>query len=151
MIQRKRSQTTERAFPFWVMPCLVILSLLILQCSIEKPSAPTWNTTLTVPLVSRHYDMATLIEKIDEPYLKVDSLGNPSFCFEEQLDTITLVDRLRSDSTSDSFKDTLGVIDIVTSESRQVLLRVTDFYTGGPGVVPPCRATIFEDQQSTGS
>lgn len=146
MIRRKKSQTiTERAFPFWVMPCLVILSLLILQCSIEKPAAPTWNVKLSVPLVSRHYDMATLIEKIDEPYLKVDSLGNPGFYFEEELDTIRLVDRLRCDSTSVSFKDTLGVIDINTSESREILIQVTDFYTGDPGFVPPCSATIEED------
>ncbi|MGB7062152.1 MAG: hypothetical protein WBF13_07340, partial [Candidatus Zixiibacteriota bacterium] len=89
--------------------------------------------------------MATLIEKIDEPYLKVDSLGNPGFYFEEELDTIRLVDRLRCDSTSVGFKDTLGVIDINTSESREILIQVTDFYTGDPGFVPPCSATIEED------
>ena len=145
MIQRKRSQTTERVFPLWVMLCVVILSSLILQCSIEKPAAPTWNVKLSVPLVNRHYDMANLIERIDEPYLKMDDLGNPSFYFEEELDTIRLVDRLRCDSTSASFKDTLGVIDIATSESREILIQVTDFYTGDPGFVPPCSATIEED------
>ena len=149
MIQSKKTPSIRKqASPLWPLLLVVLLSLLIFQCSIEKPAAPTWNTTLTVPLVSRHYDMATLIEKIDEPYLKVDSLGNPSFYFEEELDTIKLVDRLRCDSTSASFKQTLGVIDIASAESREILLQITDLYTGDPGYIPPCSATIEEDLDS---
>jgi len=146
MIQSKKTPSIRKqACPLWPPLLVVLLSLLVLQCSIEKPAAPTWNTTLTVPLVSRHYDMVTLIEKIDEPYLKVDSLGNPGFYFEEELDTIKLADRLRCDSTSASFMQTLGVIDITPAESREVLLQVTELYTGNPGYIPPCSATIEED------
>jgi hypothetical protein len=61
------------------------------------------------------------------------------------LDTITLVDRLRCDSTSESFKQTLGVIDIASAESRELLLQVKDLYPGNPGYIPPCSATIQED------
>jgi hypothetical protein len=89
--------------------------------------------------------MATLIDKIDEPYLKVDSLGNPLFYFKEELDTTRLVDKLRCDSTSVSFKDTLGVRTISTSESKDILLNVTDFFQGEPGYVPPCSVTIQEN------
>jgi hypothetical protein len=135
----------QPTFHSWLELSVLLASLTIVYCSIEKPSAPTWNTTLTVPVVGRHYDMAALIEEIDEPYLKVDSLGNPSFCFEEELDTITLVDRLRCDSTSDSFKETLGVMNLVSSESREALLQLADFYSGNPGDVPPCSATVEKD------
>ncbi len=124
---------------------IVLLSLVILQCSIEKPAAPTWNVKLNVPLVNKYYDMVTLIDKMDEPYLKVDSLGNPYFFFEEDLDTIRLVDKLHCDSTFINFKDTLGIINIHTSESRQMIFYITEFYDGEPGEVPPCTATIEKD------
>lgn len=128
------------ALALMVIPCVFII-----QCSINKPVAPTWNLKLSVPLVNKQYDMGTLIEKIDEDYLKVDSLGNPLFCFEEDLDTIRLTDKLRCDSASVEFKDTLGTISIHPAESQEILLNVSDFYPGGPGYVPPCSATIEED------
>ena len=129
----------------WTKLSIAFLSFLILQCSINKPTAPTWNVKLSVPLVNKYYDMATLIDKIDEPYLKLDTLGNPLFYFEEELDTITLVDKLRCDSTLFNFKDTLGIINIHTSESRQMLFYLTEFYKGPPGYVPPCSVTIEKD------
>jgi hypothetical protein len=82
---------------------------------------------------------------MDEPYLKTDSLGNPSFYFEEELDTIRLVNKLRCDSTYTNFKDTLGIIDIRASESRQMTLYATEFHSGPPGVVPPCTVMIEKD------
>ena len=124
---------------------ILLSSFLILQCSIDKPTLPTWNVKLTVPLINQHYDMADLIDKMDEPYLKTDSLGNPSFYFEEELDTIRLVDKLRCDSTYTNFKDTLGIIDIRAPESRQITLYATEFYSGPPGVVPPCTVMIEKD------
>jgi hypothetical protein len=124
---------------------VLIFSLMTLRCSIEKPVAPTWNLMLSVPLINEHYDMANLIDRMDEPYLKVDSLGNPLFYFEEELDTTRLINRLRCNSTFMSFKDTLGVRTISTSESREILLYVNDFYQGNPGYVPPCSAIIQED------
>ena len=129
----------------WKWFLILLLPLLIAQCSIERPAAPTWDLTLSVPLINKHYDMASLIDRIDEPYLELDSLGNPSFCFEEDLDTIRLVGKLRCDSTSTSFKDTLGVVDIRCSESRYLIWYLADFYQGNPGVVPPCTLTVEED------
>ncbi len=139
-------QKIKRWLSFWTLLLLIVLlSLVALRCSIEKPTAPTWNVKLSVPLVNRYYDMETLIEKIDEPYLKVDSLGNPSFYFEEDLDTIRLVDKLHCDSTFVNFKDTLGIINLHPSESRQMVFYITEFYDGEPGEVPPCTATIEKD------
>jgi hypothetical protein len=123
----------------------IFISLLIFQCSIEKPSAPTWNLKLTVPLINRYYDMESLIDEIDEPYLKTDSLGNPWFGFEEDLDTIRLTNNLKCDSISYHFKDTLGIICVHASESKTTTLSVSDFYSGPPGVVSPCTVTVQSD------
>lgn len=129
----------------WTVLLILLLSVGVIQCSINKPTLPTWNLKLTVPLVNKHYDMATLIGKMDEEYLKVDSLGNPFFYFEEDLDTTRLTDKLRCDSTSIGFKDTLGPIMIRPSESREIGIQISDFYPGGPGYVPPCSITVRED------
>jgi len=141
----KLEAETKYRLPFWALLSIALLSFLIFQCSINKPTAPTWNVELSVPLVNKYYSMADLIDRMDEAYLEVDSLGNPVFYFEEELDTIRLVDKLLCDSTSINFKDTLGIINVHTSESRQILFYMTEFYKGLPGYVPPCSATMEED------
>ncbi len=129
----------------WALFLVLIVPFVTIKCSIEKPVAPTWNLKLSLPLVDKYYDMGTLINKMDEPSLRTDSLGNPLFCFEEDLDTIRLDGKLRCDSQSISFKDTLGVVNLDISESRQLVLYISDLYEGEPGDVPPCSATIRED------
>lgn len=118
---------------------------LFFQCSLKTPTAPSWNTKLTIPLVKKDYDMITLIEKMDEPSLQTDSLGNLFFHIQEDLDTIRLLGRLVCDSVTKSFKDTLGTIKVTPSESKQVIFSITDFYSDEPGEVPPGSATIEAD------
>ena len=119
--------------------------LLFFQCSPKTPTAPSWNIKLTIPLVKKSYDMVTLIEKMDEPSLKSDSLGNLFFHIEEDLDTIRLLGRLVCDSVTKNFKDTLGTIKIAPSESKQVIFSTMDFHLGGAGEVPPGSVTIEVD------
>ncbi|KPL02292.1 MAG: hypothetical protein AMJ73_08915 [candidate division Zixibacteria bacterium SM1_73] len=119
--------------------------LLFFQCSLRAPTTPTWYTEVTIPLVKKNYDMVALIEKIDEPSLETDSLGNLFFHIEENLDTIRLWGKLVCDSVTKDFKDTLGTIDITSFESKQVIFSVTDFYSGEPGIVPPISASIEAD------
>jgi hypothetical protein len=119
--------------------------LLFFQCSLKTPTAPSWNTKLTIPLLKKNYDMVTLIEKMDEPALKTDSLGNLFFHIEEDLDTVRLWGRLVCDSVTRNFKDTLGTIKIAPSESKQVIFWITEFYLGEPGIVPPGSATTETD------
>ncbi len=116
--------------------------LLFFQCSLKTPTAPSWTTKLIIPLLKENYDMVTLIEKIDEPSLKTDSLGNLFFLIEEDLDTIRLLGKLVCDSVAKNFKDTLGTIKITPSESKRMILSITDFYSGEPGEVPPVSAAF---------
>jgi len=119
--------------------------LLFFQCSLKTPTAPSWNTRLTIPLVKKSYDMVTLVEKMNEPSLRIDSLGNLFFHIEEDLDTIRLWGRLVCDSVTKNFKDTLGTIKIIPSESKQAIFWITDFFSGEPGIVPPGSATTETD------
>jgi hypothetical protein len=144
MIREKKYKTKFR-FTFWALFLVILLSFLIIQCSISKPTAPTWNVTLTVPLINKYYSMTALIDKMDEPYLKVDSVENPGFYFEEKLDTVRLTDKLLCDSAFANFKDTLGIINVHPGESRQLILNASEFYSGPAGYVPPCTATVEKD------
>ncbi len=140
-----RENRNRNEFSACIFFAILLLPLMFFQCSIEKPTAPTWNVKLSVPLINLYYDMATLIDKMDEPYLKVDSLGNPGFYFEEDLDTIRLAGKLSCNSTTLYFKDTLGIIDIHASESKSIVLSAAEFYSGPPGIVPPCTAKVESD------
>jgi hypothetical protein len=142
----------EKKFCFslpWMKRLTFLFGLLLFfQCSPKTPTAPSWNTKLTIPLVKKNYDMVTLVKKMNEPSLKTDSLGNLFFHIEEDLDTIRLLGRLVCDSVTKNFKDTLGTIKITPSESKQVIFSTTDFHLGGPGEVPPGSVTIEVDLDS---
>jgi hypothetical protein len=146
-LKAKESEEKEyRPLLIWIKRLTLLVSLLsFFQCSLKTPTAPTWNTKLTIPLVKKTYDMVTLIEKIDEPTLKTDTLGNLFFHLQEDLDTIRLLGRLMCDSVSKNFRDTLGIIKITPSESKQVIFSITDFYSGDPGAVPPGDTIIETD------
>lgn len=140
-----RKNGNGHRFWVWTLSTFFILLLLLVRCSIKKPTAPAWNVQLSIPLVNEYYDMTTLISEMDEPYLKVDSSGNPGFYFEQDIDTIRLVDNLRCDSTVVNYKDTLGIINIHTAESRSNTLFASEFYSGPAGIVPPCTLTTESD------
>ena len=143
MKKKNLSEKNYLSLRLWGKRLILFLGpLLFFQCSLKSPTAPSWNINLTIPLVKKNYDMVTLIEKIDEPSLGTDTLGNLFFHIEEDLDTVRLLGRLVCDSVSKTFKDTLGTIKIIPSESKQVIFSITDFYSGEPGVVPPGRTTI---------
>jgi hypothetical protein len=92
---------------------VVVVFLTITQCTVKKPEAPTWNTTLIVPVINRTYGMQELIDKVDQSEIFVDSTGDVAFSIDRDLDTVRLA---QSDlSTSDlsyNFSQTLGKVNI---------------------------------------
>jgi hypothetical protein len=152
MFQETKSQRSIQKVDYkpdlsrgYLLLSFLLVAMLVFQCSIENPTVPTWNVKLTVPLINRHYDMSSLIDRMDEPYLKTDSLGNPCFGFEEELDTIRLTNNLKCDSAFYHFKDTLGIVSLHSSELKTKVLSISDFYSGPPGIVPPCTMTVESD------
>ena len=115
---------------------LFFVLLLSIQCSLKKPTAPSWNTILTIPLTSKHYGMDTLIAKIDDPHLKTDSLGNPYFSFSEDLDTVEIREHLILSPASKHFSDTLGAVNLTPSETSRNTVSLADISPWGAGAVP---------------
>ncbi len=69
---------------------IVVVVLSLVQCTVKKPEAPTWNTQLTVPLVNRTYDMPEIISRIDQDAISMDDDSNVVFSVEKALDTVEL-------------------------------------------------------------
>jgi hypothetical protein len=96
--KKKKKTTLSHRILYWlshiVCGFVVILAFLTLvQCTVKKPEAPSWETNLTVPLVNETWDMSELIDQFDEDYLMTDSLGNPYFFMKRYWTPFQLKDR----------------------------------------------------------
>ncbi len=124
---------------FWSL-CGIIFFLIFLtlvQCSVKKPSAPTWNSRYNLPLLVKTYDMRTLFDKIDDPSLIIDSSGNLGISIQKDIDTIYVRENLDLSPLSDIFKDTIGEIPFISSDTQSSEVFLSEIYPGGEGSVPP--------------
>ena len=71
---------------------LPAFSLMWLSCSLESPKAPSWDTTLRVPLTDHIYSIEELIRGDD--HLTAGTDGLLAFHFEQALDTSYVKDYL---------------------------------------------------------
>jgi hypothetical protein len=129
---------------FWSL-CGVIFFLIFLtlvQCSVKKPSAPSWNSHYNLPLLIKTYDMRTLIDKIDDPSLIIDSSGNLGISIKKDIDTIFVRENLDLSPLSEIFKDTIGEIPFISSDTQNSEVFLSEIYPGGAGSVPPFSFTI---------
>ncbi|MCH8027112.1 MAG: hypothetical protein IID63_03200 [candidate division Zixibacteria bacterium] len=100
---------------FFLSTFVIIIFLTLVQCSIKKPEAPTWDTSLVIPVINRTYDMAELIRKLNQDGIEMDSAGNIFFTITQELDTVTIsADYLNTPTISYSFSKTLDTFSIVT-------------------------------------
>jgi len=134
---------------FWGVGILILflIFLSLVQCSIRKPSSPTWNTKLIIPLVNKTYDMTEIVEKIDEPSLLLDSLGNPCFYQEIEIDTFKMEELLTIPENQMNFKETLGVLTISSPDTQVNEFYLNEVYPGPPGLVPPFSFLLEENLQ----
>lgn len=126
---------------------LFLVFLTILQCSVKKPSAPTWNTRLNIPLINKTYDMRTIVEKLDDLSLILDSLGNPCFYKKIEVDTIRMDKILTLDSTDQSFFETLGVFRITPPDTQKTEFLLKEVYSGELGLLPSFSFLLEEKLQ----
>jgi hypothetical protein len=91
---------------------IVLLVTCLSACSIEKPQTPSWDTELVLPLISHHYDMLELVDRMADDALSYDSLGNISFSVEQDMDTVAVDAGLSIPDLSTAFSETIGLIEI---------------------------------------
>ncbi|MCH9032278.1 MAG: hypothetical protein IIB00_08480 [candidate division Zixibacteria bacterium] len=124
---------------------VAILFLSLIQCSIEKPESPSWVTSLNLPLMNRQYDMPELIERIDEPTLSVDSLGNPQFLYEQDLDSIGVGPSMTVSDISRTVSEALGEIQVNLDQIPPSTVSFADLLSYPIGVIPPVSFDFIHD------
>lgn len=96
--KNKKAKLSHR-FLYWLSHIIcafviILVFLTLVQCTVKKPEAPTWETNLTIPLVHQTWDMAQLIDKIDQNNLTTDTQGNPCFFMRRYWTPFSYRDRL---------------------------------------------------------
>jgi len=92
---------------------VVIVFLSLIQCTVKKPEAPSWTTQFTVPLVNRTYDMAEIVDKIDQEGIGFDGDSNIIYSLTRDIDTVMLdSDELTTPNLSYSVTEQLGEVSI---------------------------------------
>ncbi len=130
---RKKVESGLRPGPLF----FVVLPLLLLAgCSLESPKAPSWTVNLTVPLVSRHYDIPYIIEHADREELVWDSVSGARFEVERTLDTIFVGDNIVFADLTQSYSDSLGLVSLWPSQTLAVGISLVEHYGGPAGDVP---------------
>ena len=106
---------------FYISFTLVFL-LTSLNCSFDKPNAPSWDTNVSIPLINKSYTMAELAEK--ESSISLDSTDNLYFEVDADLDNYYIGDELYLESLQDDFSLNLGSfsIDPPSSVATSVIL-----------------------------
>lgn len=116
----KKVYQSPKSFVTLLLICLVIAAV---GCSFKKPSAPSWDVEVSVPLISKRFTMAKIAEDEDAVVLNSDS----TLAFEQtsELDNYEVGEQLDVEDMSDFFSLELGSIDIDSpgSNSTQVELR----------------------------
>ncbi len=118
-----------------LLPIAVLLAAS--GCSFDTPKSPSWVTTWDVPIANRTYDIAEILERIDDSNIITDSLGNPAFSITQTIDTVTVEDNLTVDGITIDLQDSVGVIDIEPPSDESATTNVSDFLPVNVGVVPP--------------
>jgi hypothetical protein len=148
--KRKRPETSlARRILYWTSHVfcaflVVIVFLTLVQCTIKKPEAPSWQTNLVVPLANKTWNMAELIEKLDQENLEVDSLGNPIFYFENVLDTVSLNGSFAIGNVSQTVAESLGIISLDPFSGANVNINLGDYLVLVLGDIPPVSFDISE-------
>ncbi len=103
-----KEQMTARGRFIIVAALLGATAVLVSGCGIEAPKAPSWDTTLTVPLVNRTFTSSELFDKLASDNIATDSLGNRYLSIERQLDTVGFEALLEIDAIESGYEEQVG-------------------------------------------
>jgi len=119
---------------------------LLSGCSIKKPEAPSWRTSWDLPLVNKTYGMQDILDQIDDSLINQDSLGNPYFRIDRDVDTIRVGDNLRIDSASNRDIEYLGPLDLNLPSNQEIILNKSSFgLPGGVGWIPAASFEVYRN------
>ncbi|MCX6831362.1 MAG: hypothetical protein NT028_04405, partial [candidate division Zixibacteria bacterium] len=114
----------------------VVAGILLAGCSIKSPQAPSWDTTLRLPLINRTFSSGELFDKLAADDIKKDSAGNSSFYVAKNLDSVSIQDVLSVATSSSEFEKEVGLITVVSPSAMSQQIAFADVIPLTAGVVP---------------
>ena len=115
----------------------LVIALSLLQCSLKKPEAPTWDTTLRIPVTADRLDIANILLRLDNGDRFVDDLGNVGLFIADTLDTVTTGASLALPSQWVQVPEALGQVSVGAPPGDTVRSDLVEYYGGPPGTIPP--------------
>jgi hypothetical protein len=119
---------------------VVLIFLTLIECTVKKPEAPEWNTSVVVPVLNRTYTMAEIVEKVDQEGLGMDGDSNVVYSISYDINPLGLSqDNLSTDDLSFSASDALGTLTVSAPTISPITTTVADIPALDaviPGVVP---------------
>ena len=115
----------------------LVIALTLMQCGIKKPEAPSWSSTLRIPLAADRLDVANLLLRLDNGDELVDDSGNIGLFYTDTLDTITLGADLALPSQNEVIPQAVGQVNIGPLPGVSERTDMSDYYAGSAGAIPP--------------
>jgi hypothetical protein len=114
----------------------VVATILLAGCSIKAPQAPSWDTTLRLPLINKVFSSGELFDKLAADNLITDSTGNSSFYVAKNLDSVSVQDVLAIATSSSEFEKQVGLITVALPSSMSQQIAFADIIPLAAGFVP---------------
>jgi hypothetical protein len=127
----------------------VAAGILFAGCSIKSPQAPSWDTTLRLPLINKTFSSGELFDKLAADNLLTDSAGNSSFYVAKNLDSVSIRDVLSLATSSAEFEKQVGLITVVSPPAMSQQIAFADIIPLTAGVVPDTGVWVEKTVGST--
>lgn len=118
-----------------VIALVVLLSLL--QCSLKTPEAPSWDSTLRIPVTSDHLSIANLLLRFPDGDDWVSESGQIGLFWSDTLDTVRLSPDLALPTQTTALHEVLGRVSVAAPAPDSVRTPLSDYYSGSAGNIPP--------------
>ncbi|TFH64162.1 MAG: hypothetical protein E4G91_06665 [Candidatus Zixiibacteriota bacterium] len=115
---------------------VIVAGILLAGCSIKSPQAPSWDTTLRLPLINKTFSSGELFDKLAADNIRKDSAGNSSFYIEKNLDSVSVRSVLAVATLSSEFEKQVGLIAVVSPSAMSLQIAFADIVPLAAGVVP---------------
>jgi hypothetical protein len=121
----KRKIFRELLLRYWLFKTILLLVISnFLFCSFEKPSAPTFETKINVPLISETYAMQELVD--DEAYLAVKNNGDLYFHVEHEIERFYVDENLKINPMTRSFSAAIGSFKIDSPGQKNAEMQLSE-------------------------
>ncbi len=115
---------------------LILTTFMLAGCSVKSPQAPSWDTTIRLPLIDKTYTTRELFAKLATDNIVSDSSGNSSFLVEKNLDSLSMDAVLAVSGSSSQFDKQVGVITVPPPPAMAQQIAFSDYVPLIAGEIP---------------